>query len=328
MIRGLLEGLGALRRSWGLVVLLWAANVLLAAILAVPFVGVMEAELEERGAGRTMMYGFDYDFWSEWSERQSGWTKGFGPDLFGKGLLAKNLDLALRGELPARAFVSPEARSERGTDAVILALGLAYMLLHAFLSGGVLGVLRSAQGHWKVRSLLHGSGFYFGRMVRLGGLALIAAWIVFQLYAPVARWIEGQARESVSGGTAHVFLLARYGGLLGALMLAHMVASYAKVILVIEERSSALLAYASSLSFCVMHPIRTLGHTLLVLLGAIALFGVWNLLDTSWVTTGYKTQLGAAALGQFLVLGVIGLRLAWLGGQLAIYRDAGARSQD
>ncbi len=328
MIGGLLEGFRALRRSWGLVVLLWVANVLLAAILAVPFVGAMEAELEGRGAGRTMMYAFDYDFWSEWSERQSGWTRGFGPDLFGKGLLAKNLDLALRGELPARAFVSPKERSERGTDAVILGLGIAYMLLQAFLTGGVLGVLRSAQGHWKLRSLLHGSGFYFGRMVRVGILALLAVWLVFQLYAPVARWLEDHARESVSGGTAHIWLLARYAGLLGALLLAHMVASYAKVIVVLEERSSALLAYLSSLSFCVMHPIRTAGHTLLILVGAVALFAAWSLLDTAWVTTGYKTQLVAAALGQSMLLGVIGLRLAWLGGQLSIYRDAGARSQD
>ena len=328
MIRGLTEGIRALGRSWGLVVLLWVANVLLAAILAVPFVGVMEAELEERGAGRSMMYAFDYDFWSEWSERQSGWTRGYGPDLFGNGLLVKNLDLVLRGELPARAFVSSEGREERGLDAVVLSLGLAYMLLHAFLIGGVLGVLRSAQGHWKMRSLLHGSGFYFGRMVRLGLLALFAVWVVFQLYAPAARWLETQAREAVSGGTAHAWLLARYAGLLVALLLAHMVASYAKVVLILEERSSALLAYLSSLSFCVMHPIRTVGHTVLIGIGAIALFSTWGLLDTSWVTTGYKSQLVAAAIGQALVLSVIGLRLAWLGGQLAIYRDATAPSRD
>ena len=165
-------------------------------------------------------------------------------------------------------------------------------------------------------------------MIRLGILALFAVWLVFQLYAPVARWLEGHARESVSGGTAHAWLLARYAGLVLALLLAHMVASYAKVILILEERSSALLATLSSLSFCVMHPIRTVGHTLLVLVGAVVLFFTWSLIDTSWVTTGYKTQLVAAALGQSLVLGVIGLRLAWLGGQFAIYRDAGARSQD
>ncbi len=328
MLRGLTEGIRALGRSWGLVALLWASNVSLAAILAVPFVGVMEGELGERAAGRSMMYGFDYDFWSEWSERQSGWTRGYGPDLFGKGLLVKNLDLALRGELPARAFVPSEAVSQSGPGGVVLGLGLAYMLLHAFLGGGVLGVLRSAQGHWKVRGLLHGSGFYFGRMVRLAALALLVVWLVFQLYAPAGRWLEAQARESVSGSTANAWLLARYAGLFAILVIAHMVASYAKVILVLEERSSALLAYLSSLSFCVMHPFRTGGHTLLVLIGAAALFSAWSRLDASWAPTGYWSQLVAAAIGQSLVLGVIALRLAWLGGQLAVYRDATAPSRD
>jgi hypothetical protein len=321
------DGFRAVRRNWGLVLLLLAVNAGLAALLAVPLAGRLEAELRHRDAAAGMMYGFDYTWWSEWSERQSGWTRSFGPELFGSGFAYRNLDLLLRGYLPGRLYRAGAPRESAGggdepldVDPVILGLGLLYMLVQTFLAGGVLGVLRSPQGGWTVRGLLHGSGFYFGRMVRVAALALVAAYVLFRINAPLARWADRQALEAVSESTALAWSLGRHAVLLLALLVLHMVSSYAKVIVVLEERSSALLAFVSSAAFCLRHPLRTWGQYLAIGAAGVTVLVGWNVVDGLWETTGYKTQLATLLLLELLVAARIGLRLALLGGQVALFR--------
>lgn len=315
------EGFAALRRSWGLALLLWAVNVLSALLLAAPLAGRLERDLANSEAASNMMYGFDYSWWSRWSEQQSGWTQSFAPDIFGAGFAFKNIELLLKGQLPAGLSAAPLGEAA-GTslDGVILGLGLLYILVQTFLAGGVLGLLRSQQGEWTLRGLLHGSGFYFGRFLRLALIALLAAHVVFRLNGPFARWADHQAQEAVSGRSALFWTVGHHLTLLLALLFLHMVSCYAKVIVVVEERSSAILSYVSALSFCVSRFLKAFGHYLAFVLMAALLLGVWHALDGRWDTVGYKTQLVSLVLAQAFVLGRLGLRLALLGGQVAFYR--------
>ncbi|MBI3932931.1 MAG: hypothetical protein HY317_05915 [Acidobacteria bacterium] len=326
MFHALREGSRAVGRSWGLAVLLLAVNGSLAAVLAVPLAGALETDLEGKDAATTMMYGFDYAWWNRWSERQTGWTRTFAPDVFGTGFAFKNVDLLLKGTLPAR-LLEPRAPEEDDDappplDPVILGLGAVYLFLQVFLTGGVLGVFRGRDGSWTVRGLLHGSGFYCGRLLRVALLTLAADWLLFRLWAPMARWADHQALESVSEDAALAWSFGRHAVLLVALLLVHLVSSYAKVIVVLEERSSAVLAMLSSAAFCLGHPLRTAGHYFsVVALGVILLAG-WSVVDASWTVTGYKTQIAALALFQAFVLARIALRLALLAGQTELYRTA------
>jgi hypothetical protein len=136
----------------------------------------------------------------------------------------------------------------------------------------------------------------------------------------VARFVDGIATEAVSESTAMAWALSRHALLLVALLLVSLVSTYAKVIVVLEERRSALLALLSGLAFCVANPRRVLGHYLALLLAGILLLALWAALDGRLETTGYKSQLVALALMQGLVLGRIFLRLSLLAGQVALYR--------
>lgn len=315
------EGFAALGRSWGLLVLLWAVSVLTAGMLAGPLAGRLERELSSREAASNMMYGFDYSWWSRWSEQQSDWTRSFAPDIFGAGFALRNLDSLLKGQLPVGLNAAPLGEAAGpGLDGVILGLGALYLLLQTFLAGGVLGVLRGQQGEWTLRGLLHGSGFYFGRFVRLAALALLVGHVAFRLNGPFARWADHQAQEAVSGRAALFWTVGHNVTLLLALFFLHMVSCYAKVIVVVEERSSAILAYLSALSFCLSRLHRTFGHYLAFAAMGAGLLVLWHAVDGSWDTVGYRTQLATLLLAQALVAGQLGLRLALLGGQLALYR--------
>lgn len=321
MIGALKSGVRAVARNWGLVLLLLAVNLLVAGMLAAPLAGRMEAELRNKDAGAAMMYGFDYGWWSEWQERQQGWPATFSPDVFGIGFAFRNLELLLKGALPGGLFGQRSDESnDPALDPLLLELGAFYVLLQVFLSGGVLGVLRAPAGGWTARGLLHGSGFYFGRLLRLALVSLAVLWIVFRIYFPLAGWVDERAREAVSERTAMALTLGRHALLLLVVLFLNMVSGYAKAMIVLEERASAILAWISALSFCLRRLARTGGHYALLTLAALALLAAWRVVDGAWAVTGYKTQLATLALMQAFLFGRIFLRLALLGGQVEVYR--------
>jgi hypothetical protein len=270
-------GLRTLGRSLRLIPLLLAANLALAALLAIPLALSLERDLRNTDSAARMTTGFDYDWWSEWSGRQKGYARHLSPELLGLGFAAKNLDLLLKGHLPAGLFTDvaeagpqPPGAPDRSLDPLVLGLGLVSWLVQLCLTGGVLGVFRAPQGRFTMRGLLHGSGFYAGRLIRIGFLALAAAGFAFVLWAPASRFAEAHAKEAVSETTALAWSFARYALLLVALGLVHMASSYAKVILVIEDRQSAVLAFVSGTSLAARH----LGSAALQYLGVVLVGGV------------------------------------------------------
>jgi hypothetical protein len=299
-------------------------NVAVAATLAVPLSAQMEAELKAKDAASNMTYGFDYGWWSEWHDRQQrAWAATFAPDVFGTGFAYRNLDLLLKGALPGTLLGSrPAENNDPALDPLLLELGALYILVQVFLTGGVLGVLRAPAGGWTVRGLLHGSGFYFGRLLRLALVSLAVLWVMFQLYGPLSGWADLRAREAVSERTAMAWSIGRHVLLLLAILFVNMVNGYAKAAIVLEERSSAVLAWISSLAFCLRHLGRVAAHYALLAAAAALLLAAWSLLDGAWNTTGYKTQIVTLLLLQGFVFGRIFLRLSLLGGQLEIYRAA------
>ncbi len=333
MTDSLREGWQAVRRNWGLVVLLLLTNLLLARLLAGPLLEVLERDLRNKGASVTMMNGFDYDWWKAWSEAQKGWTGSFAPDIFGTGFVFKNIDQLLKGVLPLRLFhhEAPPTGDERDDrvptlDPVILGLGAIYWLVQLFLTGGLLGVFRAPGGGWTFRGLVHGSGFYFGRLSRVALLALFTVGLLFLLNRPFAAWVDDRARESVSEATALAWLFGRHALLLVAILFVHAVSSFAKVAIVLEERSSALLAFLTSLGFTLRNLGTVAGQYLVVgLVGALVL-ALWAAFDGRWITTGYKSQLVTLVLFQAVVLGRIGLRLTLLASQTALYRGRAGRA--
>jgi hypothetical protein len=314
------DGFRALARSWGLAVTLLLVNLGTAAVLAVPLAGEMEGALAQSESARRMLYGFDYSWWSAWHDARTGYEGAFGPDILGAGFVYKNVDLLLRGYLPMGLFAPRAAEDEALVDPVTLGLGALYLLVQVFLAGGVLSVLRAAQGAWTTRGLLHGSGFYFGRFARITLLALVVVGLLFGLNAPLTRFAERQAGEAVSETAAMAWLIGRHAVLLAALVFVHLIASYARVITVVEDRRSAVMAFFSSAVFCLRHVGAVVLQGALVGLAGLLLIAIWTGLDRLWPTTGYKTQIVTLLLAEALMLGRIGLRLALQGSQIALYR--------
>lgn len=320
-MRALADGFRSLLRNYGLVLLVLASNLALALVLAVPFSSQLRADLVHTGASSRMMYGFDYEWWSRFDSRARGFASAFAPDLVGTGFVYRNLDLLLRGAVPGGLF-----SGGAGADPALLGLGLVYWLLQVFLSGGLIGVFRAPAGGWTFRGLVHGSGFYFARLLRVSLLALAGAGLVYAGYARLAHWTNALAEEAVSERSALAIVLGRSALLLGALVCVHAVSSYAKVIVVCEERRSALLAVASSLGFCARNLGAALGQYLVVGALGLALIALFSVLDGRLQVSGWSSQLVALALFEGFVAARIALRLGLLAGQVEL-QQAGGRTR-
>ncbi|HEV8254138.1 MAG TPA: hypothetical protein VGQ78_05250, partial [Vicinamibacteria bacterium] len=98
----------------------------------------------------------------------------------------------------------------------------------------------------------------------------------------------------------------------------------AKLIVVIEERASAVLAMLSSLAFCLGNLLRTIGQYVVILPIGLVAIAVWGFLDGNWQTVGYKTQIVTLLMAEALVATRIALRLVLLASQVALYRRLNA----
>jgi hypothetical protein len=312
------EAARALARNAGLVPLVLATNLALALVVAVPLALELEASLATRGASVGMMYGFDYDWWSLFREQACGPVAAFAPDLLGHGFAMRNLDALVSGQLPGAVFAVGKA-----THPLLLGLGLVYVLVQLFLTGGLLGVFRAPAGGWSFRALAHGGGFYFARMVRVWLVSLALAGIVFAVYGPLARWSDRAAAEAVSERSALAIVLGRQALLVLALVAVHAVSSYAKVIVVFEERRSALVAWLSALGFCARHALGVAAQYAGVLaLLAFLLLG-FTLVDGALAVNGWRSQLVALVLFQLFVAGRIALRLLLVAWQARLHQAHG-----
>jgi hypothetical protein len=313
MLASLSAGFRSLRRNPGLVALVLGTNLLLALLIAVPLAGVLEQGLAHTGASRRMMQGFDYDWWSAFGEKASGPASSLAPDLLGTGFALRNVDLLLRGVVPAGLF-----SRDGGPDPAILGAGALYFLLQLFLTGGILGVFRAPAGGWTLRSLVHGSGFYFGRLLRVSLMALAAAGLVFAVNVPFARSVDHLGGEAVSERTALALAFGRRAVLLLGLVLVHMVSSHAKVLVVREDRLSAVAAVVSSAAFCLRRLFSALGQYAAVGLAGALLLAAFGFVDARLAVSGFRMQLLALVLFEAFVAGRIALRLGLLASQLEL----------
>jgi hypothetical protein len=293
------DGFRSLGRNPGLVLLLVLVH-LVFALAARPLSTRPGPGLAHREASSGMILGFDHDGWMEWPGTPEGPARALGPALLGRGVVLH----------PALA-------------PALLGLVLLHLLVQAFLTGGVLVVLRAPRGGWTVRALVHGSGFYFGRLLRVGLLSLVATAAVLALDAPFARGVDRLAPETVSEQAALALTLGRYGVLVLALGLVHMVFSHAKVLVVREERLSALLALVSSLGFCARNLGAAVGQYAAVGAGGLAFLALCGALDARLAVAAGRSTLVAPALFGLAVAVRVVLRLGLLASQLELQRARG-----
>lgn len=202
----------------------------------------------------------------------AGWAAEFGAQAQGLGRTFTHEILGFGGTL---ANVSNFIDHRPLNPALAGAVG-AYIAIWVFFSGGMLD--RLARGRpVGAAAFFAACGVYFLRFLRLAIVVGAAYWLIFAVLHPYllgdlyARWTRDLTLER----HAIVLRASLYGVVLVALMLVSLVADFAKVRAVVEDRRSMLGAISGSIRFIRRCHLRVVGLYLLNVLGVLIIARIW-----------------------------------------------------
>ena len=149
------------------------------------------------------------------------------------------------------------------------------------------------------------------------------AGVLYLLVFLGARWmfgaIEEAARNVTVERTALGWTLAGFALVVLLLAVVRTAFDYAKVAVVLEDRRSAVGAALSGLGFVVRHPLRTLGLFAAFAVAGLLLLWLYGAVAPTAGPAGWIGVVAAFVLGQLALATRLGLRLATLGGETALY---------
>jgi hypothetical protein len=283
--RALGEGIRSATRRPGLVTTLWAWNLALTLLAAMPF-------------------------WA-WVSTVSSVSPA--TDAFLDGL-----NIGLMTHLVA---AEPNAFSMIATAVAILAL--TSLLSGAFLSGGILEIVTTEpDGRRLLHRFFGGAGRFFGRFVRLLAIAGLTLGVVMAI---VATTLGAATRALASGGNepralfAAVILQVAVGLTIGFFVLA---LDYARVMTVLSGSGSMARTWWRALLFVVR---RTPGVATIGLLAAICVLGAMAMAAAFDIAYGARTWgviVGAVVVHQAMVVVRTAVRVGQLSAQARYCRDS------
>ena len=305
-----------LSRSFGaprLILTLWLVNLLAALPLAAVLGASVHESVKHSGVADRLVGGFDTVWHSEYQEAARGLGATLDPALVGVGAFLQNLEAWWSGRL----FTAPGA-------AGILAAGVAFLLVWAFLLGGVLQRFARPEGFEGgvfSQTFFGNCGRFFFRFVRL---AFFSGLVYLGIYLLARAWFRGLqtwTRDVTAERTVLLWVLVSAAVVVGLLLVVRVIFDLAKVLAVLEDRHGMLIALGAAARCFAGRPVTLLGLYLgLALLWLLAL-ALYALVAP---TAGPASWLGlvlAFSLAQVLLAVKIGLRLSLLAGEMAVYRD-------
>jgi hypothetical protein len=310
ILNAIRDGLRRVGASPRLIVWLWLINF----AVAIPLTMVMSDQIES-SIGASLVHeklraGFDIDWYGEFADATNELGKTFSPAVIGVGPFLGNLEAWLNGSL-------------FGGYTGIVGLGIGYMVLWAFLLGGILDRFAHAKENLTAERFFSASGRYFLRFLLLMVFSWVFYSVVLALISPsLFSAIAAATRDTTVERT--VFFLTAGAFVIVALLLAvvNMAFDYAKISTVLRDHRNMLAAAGQGFRFILAHPAKTFGLYLALGMAALAFLGLYALIAPGANQASAVGVIAAFAVGQiFLVVKLI-TRLTFFGGQMALYEAA------
>ena len=281
--RCVFDGIRSAFRRPGLVLLLWAWNLLLGLVVAMPA----------------------YNWWTT--------AFSFSP---GADSMRDRFDTSVLADLTKYDQVSGFAMLSGVTiGAIVLAV-----IASAFVNGGILEVL-ATEGD--PRSFMHrffrGAGHFFGRYFRLLVVTLVSAIVVSAIVAAVVGAATSRLSDidwEPAGFLVGIFNLLVLAVVWGWFLLAQ---DYARIRIANEDRRGVLGAWIRSLGFVTRRVFATFAIGILITIVSAILLGVWLVYDGNAQSATWSGILVLVLVQQAVLAARTGLRVAMVGAERHYY---------
>ena len=261
---------------------LYALNLLFAAVLVFPFRQVV-GELSKTDLADDFVSGFRVDSFLDF------WLQHFEP--------LKALGYAAVG------------------------LGVLYLIVSIFLSGGIVAAL-TLERRVSLRRFLNDSARYFWRYLRLFVLLVVVVGLIVAGYtALVGDFVEDLQESATTDVASFLWRALSVIVVLVLVSLVIMVFDYAKIRTVVDRRRSMFVATVMALAFSVRRFWQTIPLFFLNLLIVCAVFAVYLVVENQFSNATTVSMISLFVIQQVLILSRIWMRLSFFSTQLAYYRS-------
>jgi len=302
-----IKGFHTSRKYFRMVILLFVFNLLFSLILAVPMYTSLEESIGRSEVGDRMVEGFDYIWWEEFRDQSRGIETTFSPSILGKGAVLDN-------------FVHLIHFGETSLPRVILVFGALYILLHTFLSGGIISVLSKDSPLFSIKGFFSAAGKFASRFF----LLMILSWILF--FSVIAfRYFLYTLVNNVSD-TARSEIIPFYLSLISSIfvyvlfLFIQMVFDYARIKTVFEDSRNVLQTTKDAFVFVFKNIGSTMGLFYLLLLTNLALTIVYIILKEIIPQSSAVCIAVVFVIQQMFICSFIWIRCWLYSSQLELYK--------
>lgn len=301
------SGLRRAIRAPGLLLLLWCAS---AAIALPPALAVRDAvasHLGESLEADAAASGVNYDWMQEFRAQASPLGQTLRADVIGFAAVLNNTS--------ALADVSAPAP-------VVVLGGLAYVLLLWFVTPGIIQRLAAGRA-LGAQAFLARCGGSTMRMLRLN---LATAIIYAALFGGLHAWLfddlfDTLTRNTTVERTAFFIRLGFYLAFFAIVALVNLIADFAKVRMIVEDRHSVLGSVEAAVRFVVSKPATAFGAYALNLALLLAVLGIYYFVAPGAGTTGWTMWAGFAVSQAFIAARIL-TKLAFWASEAAALQGA------
>ena len=305
------DGVYRVFKSPAILVGMYAVTLLSAVPLGLILKNAIATHLGQSVAAETVVNGISWQWWEEFSAQANGFEQTFSPVIIGFGAVLNNLSMLL---------------DNQGTQGTLVLVITGYLIIWGFLVGGILD--RFARGH-RVSS----SGFFaacgtnFFRFCRLALLVGLAYWILFNyvhswLFDDLYSMATKNLTVERTGFLVRIILYVVFGMLL---ILVNIVADYAKIRVVVEDRRSMIGALMAATRFVYRQRTKVFVLYLLNGLFFISVLGVYAIASTS-VGPENTSMWIALLVGQAYVIARLFAKLTFYASQISYFQSQLAHS--
>lgn len=331
IISTLKQGFSQTSRTKRMILFAWFVNVLFALVLALPLLRTLDTYVRGTVMEERLLQQMDpawagtfrYDF------QKSELTRFVDYTIFGYAPFLNHLQTYLDGtfvksigsffsNLLFRFEVTP------GYNSILVFLGILYICMSNFIAGGFIGIYSKEYQSTFSEFMMDGAK-YFGRFFRLALLALVFYYLFFTL---LVDWIDSGipawTQNSVSEQTPYLYYMVKGIVALFLLSVFTMVFDYGRIRIVLDDRTSAVLASIAGARFAFRNFLNTYGLYFLLALLGVVLIALYALLESLLPQDSYWPLVAVFLLQQLYMIARFWLKANFYASQTALYRELAA----
>lgn len=302
------KGFQTTGKATRMIIFLLVINLAFSLILAVPMYHSLKGSFGNSLVGDRMAQGFDYLWWEEYRDEAQGLEHTFTPSIIGKGAILNNLE----GLIQLRIFDLPP---------VVLIFGILYLILHTFLAGGILSILKKPDSPFSLKKFFKGAGSHFFRFF----LLMLLSWVFFLI---IGQFVKGGLDSILDSmrDTAFSEVPPFYWGLVFSavvfflFLFVQMVFDYGRIKVVLEDSPNVLISAAGAFGFVFRHLGSTLGLFYLLFLMQMVFTLIYILIQGIIPQSSFLGVALAFLFQQMFIFGLIWIRCWLYSSQMELYR--------